>query len=193
MGMRASKFQFRGSIAVAGVVAVLSAASMAWACTYQPRIVGVTPQATERGGVVRMTAQGVAAAQAVEIRWNGTEGLKLAETRSDAVGNFSVDVAIPDVAPGVYSLVAVAGSNAVARAAFEVTGDVPASVAAHPTIASSTGFGPSLVDAAPARSSGTDPGFMAGMALLVAGSLALASGVAVAAVRRRRATAVSAD
>lgn len=189
--MRASKFQFRGSIALAGVVVVLSAASMAWACTYQPRIVGVTPQATERGAVVTMTAQGVAAGQAVEVRWNGAEGLKLAETRSDAIGNFSVDVAIPDVAPGVYSLVAVAGSNGVARAAFEVTGDVLSSVEAHPAIAASTGFGPSLVDAAPASSSRTSPGFMAGIALLVVGSAALLSGAAAATVRR--AAAVQTD
>lgn len=190
--MRSSKFQFRGSLAVAGIVAVLSVASVAWACTYQPHLVGVTPQAAERSSVVTMSAQGVAAAQGVEIRWNGAKGLKLAETRSDAAGNFSVDVAIPDVAPGMYSLVAVAGDNGVARAAIEVTSDVPASLAAvHPTTAPS--IGPSLIEAAPAGSSRTSPGFMAGMSLLALGSVALFSGAAVATVRRRRSAAVSGD
>lgn len=191
--MRASKFHLRGSIAFAGVVAALSVASVAWACTYQPRIVGVAPQAAQRSAVVTMSAQGVAAAQAVEVRWNGAEGLKLAEARSDAMGNFSVDVAIPDVAPGVYSLVAVTDGNGIARASFEVTGDRLSTSDARPVAAATAAvFGPGIADV-PVNASKTSAGFMAGIALLVIGSAGLLTGSAVAVVRRRRPAAAQID
>jgi len=190
--------------AFGGAVAVTCAASVAWACTYQPRIFGLTAVAGAPGTSVTVSGQAAASqGQQVEIHWNGATGPKLSVATADAGGNFSVPVTIPAAAPDVYFIVAVAGTTGVARSAFEVTAPAPAarsSSAADTGRASqsdawnggfsqtrtSTSSAASVVD--PAAQAGSTPGLAIGLGLLAGGGLVL-GGLGVATARRRRATA----
>jgi len=110
---------------LAVIVVAAGATCAAWACVPQPLIV-VQPNASGRPGA-HVTVSGINfPLGVVEIRWNGLEGPKLAE--SAAGSDFSLPVTIPTAAEGLYTLVGVGrapdGSVAgtVARAAFLVPG-----------------------------------------------------------------------
>jgi hypothetical protein len=127
----------------------------------------------------------------VEIRWNGVAGPKIGEAVADASGNFSAVARIPDAAPNVYSLVAVAGNVGIGHAAYEVTGDVPVSLSRGtagdvpaPSFASPQ---LSVSDRPQPLSDGGTPILAVGMGFLGTGLVALFAGVLIASVRRRRA------
>ncbi len=174
--------------AASAVAACLT--SVAWACTYSPRILALSAREAPRGSEITMIGQGVVPERAVELRWNAVEGMKLAQTTADRSGDFSAPVRIPDVAPGVYSLVVVADGAGVGRATFEVTSDAT-SIQATPAVGVSQ---PAHRSAWPDHVSsgsktGTSPGLGLGVGLLSLGLVVLSSGGAVALLRRRRAAA----
>lgn len=149
------------------VVLVLTAASAAWACTGQPRIYGLSSTSGAAGTAVTMSGSGAVPNSPVEIRWNGVEGTKLAETTADGAGQFSAVVRVPSVAPGTYTLTAVSNGT-VARHVFDVAG------AASPASAPDRGF-------APAAS--------AGLGLIALGMAGLLGGIVTS---RRRIDAIPA-
>lgn len=57
----------------------------------------------------------------VEIRWNGQGGPSIGATTVSDVRSFTMEVTIPESAPGVYLMVLVSGGDSVARVSFEVT------------------------------------------------------------------------
>jgi len=116
----------------------------------------------------------------------------MATSTADERGGFSAAVTIPDVAPDVYYLVAVA-DNDVARTAFEVTTDSSSGSATLTPTQSRTApaalwSAPSDAQTAPASSRPT-AGLALGMTLLAVGSVALLAGFAIAVVRARRVAA----
>lgn len=175
----------RNKLGVAAFMAVATAmvvASAAWACTSQARSFALDGITGPRGSEVTATGEAVLQDTApMTIRWNSVSGPVLAEVTSSY--EFSVPLTIPDAEPGVYYLVAVSGDTAMARAAFEVTGDAaPGSVAPVSAWSQQTNFDP-----APSSSGGSSPTLVAGMVLLGLGTAGLFAGFGVAASRRRRA------
>ena len=160
---------------------VVAAAGVAWACTVQPSILSVGPMSSPPEAEVPVTGRGVAAGS-VAIRWSSLQGQVLGVAAADARGDFSTHVAVPDVAPGVYSILAVAGDTGVARMAFEVT---PAPGAASPLGSAAPAWAPRQATTRPASST---TGLVVGAALVGAGLVTLFSGALVAVARRRRAT-----
>ncbi len=170
----------------AAVSSALLVASVAWACTSQARSFGLDALAAPKGTEVRATGEAVVpAGSPLTIRWNSASGPVLAEVTSS--DKFTVPLRVPDVAPGVYYLVATSGDTALARAALEVTGDT-AMVTATPPQAWSAVQSGSLAVGAPSGGSGVNPSLVIGMGLLSFGAVGLAGGFGVVAVRRRRAT-----
>lgn len=185
--------------AAGGGAAMLCAASVAWACTYQPHIFGLTADAGRPGSVVTVSGQALSGQGQVELHWNSATGQLLAAASPDASGNYSVPITIPaDATPSVYYVVAVSQGTGIARSAFEVTAPPTGTSTSGPGMAAvsstdgwSTGF--TQQSSSPARSlsvdtsdqGGTSPALAAGLGLLGGGALVLA-GLGVAAVRRRR-------
>lgn len=169
-----------GIIGVA--VLVLAWASVAFACTVQPQVrYSLLPESAEPGSAVMVEGRNLVTESPVEIRWDGVGGQVLAEA-TPVDGALSVPVQVPDVAPGVYSLMLVTENAGVGRTAFEVTGaagDAPAPVSAAQLWPSPT---VGLVTANPAAGPS-----LAGVALLAVGLVGLFAGSAVAVTRRRRA------
>ncbi|MGH9283080.1 MAG: hypothetical protein ACRD0S_09085, partial [Acidimicrobiales bacterium] len=163
--------------AAAVVVAALLGISAAWACTGQPLLHLATDQVGEVGSQAKVEVlANQAVAGPVTLRWNALDGPVLA-TADTAAGTPATLVAtIPEAAPGVYYLV-LDTSAGVARTAFEVTGSAgSASPAAGDW------------DARAAGREGALSSFRAGVALLVAGLVAL-SVLTLASLGRRRAPA----
>jgi hypothetical protein len=143
-------------VASAGSLVVV-AASAAWACVPQPRLVVVAPKASGPPGS-RVSVEGIgfdASPARVEIRWNTADGPTLG-TADQA--DFAVPVTIPDAAPGLYGILVMSrGADGVlgntGRAAFQVTDEPrpppgpPATSTPQPTFA-----------AAPAASTSSAPG-----------------------------------
>jgi len=164
----------------------LSLASVAWACTSQPRIFALGSHDAPPGSDVRVSGQAVAPQGAVEVRWNGVEGPVLAQATADANGSFSVVARIPEATPGVYTIIAVAGGTGVARSAFEVTSR-PASTAQANVVVHAGDFAWRALSSSVASTPQAGIGFslIAGMGLLAAGIAGL-SVVSIALLRRRR-------
>jgi hypothetical protein len=120
----------------------------------------------------------------VEIRWNSVTGQKIGGSVADGQGNFATTVSIPDVAPGVYSMVAQAGTEGLARTSFEVTAPAAAAPAPNSGAGSWLSRPTSALDSS--GDSGSELGLVAGAALLGVGLLGLFSAFTVVAVRRRR-------
>jgi hypothetical protein len=162
-------------IAVVGVGA-------AWACTGQPLMHLATDAVGEAGSHARVE---VLANQAVSgpvaVRWNALDGPVLAQADLAPGTAATLDVTIPQTAPGVYYLV-LDTSAGVARSAFEVTDpmEAPASPASPWAATSAAG------DDAPFGS------FRAGVALLAVGIVAMSAITLVALARRRTAARPSA-
>lgn len=185
--------------AVGGGAAVLCAASVAWACTFQPHIVGMTSESGLPGSAVTVSGVAAASQSRVELHWNGAAGPLLGAASPDASGAYSIGVTIPaNATPDVYYIVAVAANTDVARSAFEVTS------ATAPT-AGSTGntaqqsqpdgwtssFGQSQRTVSGSNSvvnasdeAGVPTGVAIGAGLLAGGAIVL-GGLGVAAARRR--------
>ncbi len=184
--------------AFGGAVGVLAIASVAWACTFQPRFVSLTDQAGPKGSTVTVTGQGAAPGGAIQLRWNGVKGPQLAAATADDVGSFTASATVPDVSPDIYSLVVVT-PNGVSRAAFEVTPDAPLQAATTGPVHSSVWGDPAEKSTSfGARDTnqslgGSSSNFDTGAALLGVGMVSLASAAGIAAVRRRRASATSSN
>lgn len=179
-------------VAFSVVVAAVVATSVAWACTAQVGIAPVTPLGGPPGTKVAVKGTSTLPGP-VEIRWNGVKGSLLATALADQGehrSDFSAEVTVPPAPPGVYSLLVVpAGSTAgVGRAAFRVLPSTQGAAAAPEGPATNgpaswsafgegTGVSPSPVDSTPA--------FVAGIALLGAGLVAMVAGFGVASMRRR--------
>lgn len=103
------------------LLAVLSCASIAFACTGQTRILSITPQAAASGAHITVKGNGIATGTPVQVRWNSVTGAALASATTDEAGAFSVTVTVPQADPGIYYLVIGSGSEGVGRSAFEVT------------------------------------------------------------------------
>ncbi len=177
----------RYGVAVFAAAAVtIVVASGAWACTNQPQVFSVTPLAAVAGAEVTMRGEAVPANSAVELRWNGVAGPKVAEVTADQVGNFAMAFTVPDVAPGVYSLTVVPnGATAgLGRAPFEVRGAAGAPGTSLQTVG---GFASDPQPASLHEPAGANPvsGLAAGMAIFGFGAVALSAGFTVATVRRR--------
>lgn len=176
-------------VAVAvGFAAAVALASLAYACSVQPSILGVGPPTAPAGTEVTVRGQNVAAQGPVEIRWNALNGVSLGVVNADARGNFSTIVKVPPTAPGVYSVIAVSKDTGVARMAFEVT-PTPGSVTAGGSALARTANDSPWLRPAPVQSSpgsGSSLGLIAGSAILGIGLVGIAGGTAVVATRRRR-------
>lgn len=113
-----------GLAATVVAAVVLGAASFAWACTPQARVSGMSPDSGTPGSKTTLSAENFTPGP-VEIRWNGSSGRELATAQGPS---FSVNVIIPNVRPGFYTIVAVQrnGTSIVGKASstFEV---IPAS------------------------------------------------------------------
>lgn len=118
----------------------------------------------------------------VEIRWSGVKGELLAVATPER-NSISGPVRVPDVPPGVYSLMLVA-PDGVARAALGVVG---ARSAAAP--AATAQLWPRLTSSSGPSTVGPGGASPLGVALLGFGLVGLLAGSTVALVGRRRAPA----
>ena len=176
------------------IAALLIGAATAWACTASPTMTlepaspafaggtGSTPPASPGAFVasapnstvtVKMVTGPWDTNTAVQIHWNSLTGPVLATTTG---ANFSVPVQVPQVAPGVYYVVAAdaAGASKMAQA-IEITGPVGAPAPAPAPVLQ------------PANHSSSN--LVLGAGLLGGGMVALFSGVTVVTLKRRRSTA----
>lgn len=180
----------RVGVAVFVLTALLSGvASVAWACTAQPRIVQLTPLAAAPGSDLSLQGDALAANAPVELRWNALDGQVIGTAVADDGGEFATTAVVPDAAPGVYAVIAVSEAQAVARTAFEVTGPVDP--------AAFSGSGDALWQADSASelwadepmetASDTGVGLQAALVLLSIGLTGLLAASLTAVVRRRRA------
>ena len=174
----------RVSVALAtGVAVVLGLASVAWACTPTARVLSVSPGTASPGSQVDIAVESVSTQGPVEIRWNSLTGERLATATWNGEA-YAASVAVPEVAPGVYTLVATADGAGVARTSFEVTPATAAVPTPAAAVTPADRWAPrAVLDAAP---SGANPGVVAGSALLAVGLVSAFAGFAVAAGRRRR-------
>lgn len=112
-----------GTLACLGVVAVLMLGlGLAWACTPTSSIV-LLPETGPTASKITVSGQvapDAGSAAPVEIRWNSVSGLLLGTVTADATRNFSAEVTVPDVAPGVYYVLAISGKAEAGRASYEV-------------------------------------------------------------------------
>ena len=106
---------------VSGGVLVALFAGLAWACTNQARIITVNSLTGPPAMVLSLTGNRVPPMAPVEVRWNALDGARIASAVADQAGNFTAQITVPDVAPGIYTIISSAGEFAVARTAFEVT------------------------------------------------------------------------
>lgn len=117
----------RALLSVAVVIVGVGAAGRAWSCVPQP-LVTLQPQASGPSGS-ELTVDALAINGPAEIRWNGVDGQRLGDGTGPV---FSAVVTIPEVPPGLYSIVVIErqadGSvGSTGRAAFQVTGPEPQS------------------------------------------------------------------
>jgi len=169
-------------------------------------MLALTPLSASPGKSVNVTGDSVLPGTPVEIRWNSAQGQPVASTTADDSGSFSVAATVPEVAPGVYYIVASAGAAGqpapqIARIAFEVTGaaPVPGVQASAPNVRPGAGSSQLWNGFASAGSSvsnatgqnlttnATGPGAAAGFGLLAAGFIGLVAGAALIARRKSRA------
>lgn len=103
-------------------VLIVAAASPAWACVPQPRLITVHPRPIGPPGTeVSINALGFDPGR-VEIRWNTADGDLLGVSNGP---DFSMPVIIPDVADGLYHVIVLArlpsgGIGNTATVAFQV-------------------------------------------------------------------------
>ena len=169
-----------------GTIVMLT--GFAWACTNFIRIDSVMPASDAPAGsaVAVVTGSGAAAGAPVELRWNSVTGPVIGRAQADPAGGFSLRAPLPDVAAGVYTLVASDGHNPVGRAPVQMGATADG---AFSTPGPATNFTP----AAPSARFGLPTLGSArgiGLAALAGGMVLLASGALVLTTRSRRALAV---
>jgi hypothetical protein len=133
------------------------------------------PQATST-----VHGEGAPAGATVELRWNAVKGPVLAKTTANGDGTFSASVSAPNVAPGIYVLIAKVGDN-VGRAAIEVRAG--AGMTASPAVYATTNEG----------QSGGLGAHGVELAIFAGGLVLLAAGTFVAMARRRQLAPVTAS
>ena len=154
--------------AFCSVAAVISAASLAWACTVTATM-ALSSLAGPVGTETVVKAEGLAPGP-VAIRWNSVTASTLTTATADANGVVTAPVAVPAAPAGIYTVVVVDAKGDVTRSPFEVTGgDTAAPVSSRST----------------ATDRGT-PALALGVGVLAFGVVALAVGFGVAASVRRR-------
>lgn len=165
-----------------GILGLVGWAGVAFACSVSPQVTySLAPESATPGDTVTVEGRAVSSRSPVEIRWNGVTGKVLA-TATPTNGAFSVPVQVPDVSPGIYSLMLVTTDAGVGRTSIEVAAlaGVPSQRVAAAQV---------WPTAAEARAAGasTFPGPAAvGVALLAVGLAGLFGASTFAVVRRRR-------
>lgn len=191
---------YRTKIAVGtgAVGVVLGAASLAWACTAQLGF-GIQPGGGLAGTPV--TASGESAPGPVDLHWNGVDGPVVAKATVPESGTFVVGFTVPDVAPGVYTVVALSrggdGTVLKSEAPFQVSPNQASTGPSAQTVAADLWSGFASGDKVPASgpsnvtgSSATDASQLTlGVGLLGGGLALLGAGFAAAEARRRKAMA----
>lgn len=184
-----------GAVVAVGIAAALmGAAGLAWACTYEPRNFTLSALAGPRSTPLTVTGHGLSPEGMVELRWNGVTGPTLASVAADSKGDFSTQVTVPDVRPNVYTIVAVAGAQGLAQGSFEVLPD--AGRAASPGAAAAVvpeparPWSPSPELATDRTEAGDSTAL--GVGLLAGGLVTIFGSFAVVASRRRRLAATDA-
>lgn len=193
-------------VAVAATAALAAGGgAMAWACTAAASLSVRWPDAPlEQGGGVPGTAlSGAPGAQVsvvgtyfrsdvpVQVRWNNADGPVLATAEGP---DFSLELSIPDDAPGVHTVVAVQpagelGDPPVQRAvAVEVL--MPGSA---PVRSPGLFSEPGPASAGPSTNGSGNTTMALGAGLLGVGTVALFGGAAAVTLRRRRATATATE
>lgn len=184
-------------VVIIASLALAATASLAWACTPAPKMLGIGVGFGPRQSPVTVTGETVVPGERVVIRWNTLTGPTLGEASADKSGSFSVSIRIPGSAPeGIHYITMTSESGGVARAAFEVVpGVVPSEGAAVSSPAASgssdlwEGYGPSESSSSGGSviPSGDAPRpLVAGIALSLFGTMAIGGLVIVATNRRRR-------
>ena len=131
----------------AGAVASLVVGAAAFACTNLATL-NLSSTAGKAGEVVTVTGssfavgRGDAATLPVQLRWNGVDGMVLAETTPDRAGNISATFTVPEGMPGYYVLVATQRNaqgvdtyGTPARASYQILGPNGQSVVTPPASA----------------------------------------------------------
>lgn len=159
----------------------IASCAIAWACVPMARLISVQPDSTGPAAS-RVVVNGLGFEQTpVELRWNAPGGLRLGTARGP---EFSIKVVIPNVADGLYTLIAIERQQ---DGSIGNTGSAPFAVTARRDagLGSTAGDGRSIesLPSSPQRSSG--PSWVAivagGAALVLLGALG-----AVAATRLLR-------
>lgn len=187
----------RSVLAVGVFVLVLGAASTAWACTYLPTVVGLSSSSAPPGSTVEVYGQGVGLAGVpIELRWNSVEGPVVGTATTQQGPNratFSATMTIPDVAPGVYVVLAMDATGQSAeptRTTFQVTPSPGAQ-----GLTAGLGSEPALNEPArfdsPSSTDSSDLGLVVGLSMLGFGTAALLAGFVVIAGTRRSRVSVS--
>ncbi|MBW3643194.1 MAG: hypothetical protein KY447_09800 [Actinobacteria bacterium] len=168
-------------VATVATAVLLGWASVALGCTAQPQVsYSLLPESAAPGSSVTVRGAAVNTKLPVEIRWNGVNGALLAAA-TPVNGTLSVPVQVPDVPPGIYSLVLVTGDAGVARTSFEVTGR------AAPAPQATAQVWPSIGNIDPVGAPDSLAPRSLGVALLAVGLVGLFTGSTVAVTHRRRA------
>lgn len=132
--------------AAAVLVAVLGViTSAAYACVPVPLVFVRVVAGSQPGDVVAVTAARMGNGT-TELRWNALDGPLLG---TGPGGDFQAEVTIPQVAPGVYVVVALARGQdgaigAVAAAPVQVTGPPPIDAGSRASAAGAADDGPGL-------------------------------------------------
>ena len=140
----------RKKIALAGVVGAavsVVVGAAAFACTNLATL-NLSSTAGKAGDTITVTGSSFAVGRGdaptipVQLRWNGVDGMVLAETVPDRAGNISATFAVPEGAPGYYVLVAtqkdargVDTYGTPARASYQILGPNGQSVVTPPASA----------------------------------------------------------
>lgn len=165
-----------------GVPVLLGWASVAFACSVSPQVTySLAPESATPGETVTVDGSAVSSRSSVEIRWNGVKGKVLA-TATPTNGAFSVPVQVPEVPPGIYSLMLVTTDAGVGRTSIEVA--APASSPSQ-RVAGAQVWPTAAEAGAAARSTSPGPGAV-GVGLLAVGLAGMVGVSTLAVVLRRR-------
>jgi hypothetical protein len=185
----------KGTLLFAAVAAAtVFVGAAAFACTNLATL-NLSSTAGKAGDVVTVTGSSFAVGRGdaptlpVQLRWNGVDGMVLAETVPDRAGNISATFTVPEGQPGYYVLVAtqkdargVDTYGTPARASYQILGASGQSVVAPPANAA----------AATVPSEPSSAGIIALTVGLGVLGLALFGAGFIAFVRQTRATAAAA-
>jgi hypothetical protein len=184
----------KGTLLFGAAAAIVFVGAAAFACTNLATL-NLSSSAGKAGDVVTVTGSSFAVGRGdaptlpVQLRWNGVDGMVLAEAVPDRAGNISATFTVPEGQPGYYVLVAtqkdargVDTYGTPARASYQILGPNGQSVVAQPTA--------SAAAALPSESSST--GIIALTVALGVLGLGLFTTGFIAFVRQTRATAAPA-